>query len=58
MTQVKKGATVDSACFYTVRGSFNGIKQHELKEAMDQHETVQEKLPGHVKGLNNSFQMF
>jgi hypothetical protein len=55
VTQVKKGATVDSACFYTVRGSFNGIKQHELKEAMDQHETVQEKLPGHVKGLNNSF---
>jgi len=42
----KKGATIDANCFYTLRGSFIGVKQHALKEAMDQHEAVQEKLLG------------
>lgn len=42
----KKGSTVDAACFYTVRGSFAGTKQHELKEAMDEHEAVTEKPLG------------
>ncbi len=42
----KKGSTIDAACFYTLRGSFAGVKQHALKEALVQHEAVLEKLLG------------
>lgn len=50
----KKGATIDANCFYTLRGSFTGVKQHALKEAMDQHEAVVEKLLGMVAKKSDS----
>lgn len=33
-----------SSCFYCARGSFKGIKLHELRASMDQHDPVREKL--------------
>lgn len=47
--KAKKNATVDSFCFYTLRGSFPGTKQSELKTALE-HETVQEEFLGTACG--------
>lgn len=44
VVRAKKGATIDSNCYYTLRGSFQGIKQHELRDAMNSDEAVAEKL--------------
>ena len=44
VARAKKGATVDSNCYYTLRGSFQGVKQNELRDAMTSHEAVAEKL--------------
>ena len=32
-----------SACYYSARGSFPHVKTHELKAAMDEHQTVEDK---------------
>ena len=47
VARVKPSASVCSPCFYMQRGAF-GLSQKELKTKREEHETVAEKLPGHI----------
>lgn len=42
----KDRSVICSACFYSARGSFPGVKAHDLKTKMDEHPTISEKPPG------------
>lgn len=42
--RVKEKSSVCSPCFYCLRGSFPSTKINELRDAMDQHQNISEKL--------------
>lgn len=49
VSRAKDKGHVCSTCYYVARGSFQGVKQHELRGAMDEHDTIKQKFPGWIK---------
>lgn len=44
VSRAKDKSSVCSACYYTLRGSFAGVKQDEVKVAIKKHPTVKTKF--------------
>lgn len=48
VTRIKEKAHLCNICYYVARGSFGGVKLHDLRGKMDEHEAVMEKFPDWV----------
>lgn len=44
VTRVKEGASICRECFYLLRGSFQGVKQEEMRATKKEHPVINDKL--------------
>lgn len=49
VARAKDKGNLCGTCFYIARGSFPGVRQHDLKSAIQEHDAVREKPFGVLK---------